>query len=764
MRNFFQDIRYALRSLRRQSGFAWIVLITLSLGIGVNTAVFSVFYSVLMRNLPYGNPEGLVVIWANFRSRGTANVAVSGEILREIQQRQRSMSDVGGIWVTPPRTFPGDPPEQVKSAFVTANFFDVLGVRAASGHTFAGNDNDGTAMVLADPFFRRRFAADVNLVGKRLNDAGGNLLTGVLPADFELHFAPAANVPGDVQVFQPWGPGFLDGKNYIIRLVGRLKPGVALDAAQGDFNRVAQEIRDGYGEFAREDLHLVITGMQADAFRDVQPALRALFAGGAFVLLICCVNIASLLLARANDRRKEIALRLALGASRGRIMIQLLAEAAVLSLLGGAAGLGLGWSVFRVLDAIRPERLARIDEGGLMWPALAFAFAASIGATLAFALVPWVQAWRMDCIETLRTKGSTWFGRAQRWSGRALVIGEITLAFILVTGAALTARTLSNIERVRPGFESRQLLAFQLPGMSPRLLADWETAFETLSGVTGAGAVSHLPFDTTVGNWYGEYRVKTGDRVLSYTADSRAVTQGYLPAMGIRLKEGRYFGPEDRTGAPFVVIVDETLARSTWPGESAIGKTLEAEHMTPTGNPFELVPSTVVGVVEHVRNHSLTREVRPEIYSPFAQNTRDGFPQTFVLRTTVPPLALVPAVRAAIRMRNPNLAIDKVRAMTDLSGPRDCSRWIHCRPGSDFRRAGAAAGRDRYLRRAELSRLAPDAGNGPPHGPRCKCPEYSCVNFARGILHGCRWNYFRSDWRTGRRAFAGITPLRNRSG
>jgi predicted permease len=665
MRNFYQDIRYTLRSLRRQPGFAWVVLITLTLGIGVNTAVFSIFYSVLMRNLPYDDPERLVVIWANFRSRGTANVAVSGEILREIQQRQRSMSDVAGIWVTPPRTLPGDPPEQVKSAFVTANFFDVLGVHAASGRTFAGNDNDGTAMVLADPLFRRRFAADASLVGQKLKDGGGNLLLGVLPADFELHFTPAANVPNDVQVFQPWGPGFLDGKNYIIRLLGRLKAGVAQDTAQGDFNRVAQEIRDGSAEFAREDLHFVITGMQADAFRDVQPALSALFAGGAFVLLICCVNIASLLLARANDRRKEIALRLALGASRSRIMIQLVAEATVLSLLGGAAGTAVGWAVFRALAMIRPERLARIDEGGLLWPVLAFAAAASIGATLVFAMVPSVQTWGMDCIETLRTKGSSWFGRVQRWSGRALVVGEITLAFILVTGAALTARTLLNIERVRPGFESHQLLAFQLPGMSPRLLADWETEFSALPGVTGAGAVSHLPFDTTVGNWYGEYRVKTGDRVLSYTADSRAVTTGYLPAMGIRLKEGRYFGPEDRTGAPSVVIVDEYLARSTWPGESAIGKTIEAEHMTPTGNPFELVPSTVVGVVEHVRNHSLTREVRPEIYSPFAQNTRDGFPQTFVLRATVPPLSLIPAVRAAIRMRNPNLAIDKVRAMTD---------------------------------------------------------------------------------------------------
>src|SRR5262249_53114514 len=160
----------------------------------------------------------------------------------------------------------------------------------------------------------------------------------------------------------------------------------------------------------------------------------------------------------------------------------------------------------------------------------------------------------------------------------------ITIAFMLVTGAVLASRTLSNIERVRPGFEPGQLLAFQLPGMKPSSINEWETRFAALPGVTAAGAVSHLPFDTTVGNWYGEYRVRIGGRDLSYTADSRAVTRGYLPAMGIRLKEGRYFGPEDRTGTPYVVIVDELLASSTWPGESAIGKIIEAEHMTPTGH------------------------------------------------------------------------------------------------------------------------------------------------------------------------------------
>jgi len=252
-------------------------------------------------------------------------------------------------------------------------------------------------------------------------------------------------------------------------------------------------------------------------------------------------------------------------------------------------------------------------------------------------------------------------------AGRMLVAGEITLAFVLVTGAALAARTLSNIEQVRPGFEPRQLLAFQLPGMPPALLNEWEARFEALPGVERAGAISHLPLDTTLPNWYGEYRVRgvTGNQASSFTADNRAVTSGYLPAMGVRLLEGRYFDSRDRAGNQNVVIVDELLARSTWPGESALGKTIDAEHMTGQGTPFEFLPSVVVGVVEHVHNHSITKEVRGEIYSPFEQNQRGGYPQTFVLRTSLPPLSLVPAIRAQLRERNPNAAMDKVQLMTE---------------------------------------------------------------------------------------------------
>lgn len=649
-----QDVRYAWRGLIKARSFTLIAVITLALGIGVNTGVFSVFYAVLMRPLPYRDPGQLVSIWANFRSRGSAQVAVSGGLLRDIELRQRSMEDVAGIWVTPPRTLPGDPPEQVKAALVTVNFFDVLGVRAALGRTFVKEDGGGPNFLVTDSLFRRR-----------PDSSGLSIFLGVLPADFRLYFPPEANVPEDVPLFTAYDSDVYNNPNYIIRLVARLKPDVSLMQAQQDFDRIAGEVRARNGEFAREDLHFRIAGMQEHAFRDVRPALTALFAGGALILLISCVNVISILLARASSRHKEIALRLALGGSRGRILQQLFIEAGVLSLIGGVAGFGVGWGLFRALLAIRPERLARLGEGGLLWPVVFFAISASVIATTLFGLAPALQCFRIDQMETLRVRGREWLGRVQRRAGRALVVAEIALAFLLVTAALLTARTLWNIERARPGFEPRQVLAFQLRGMPAKTIADWESRFASIPGIESVGAISHLPFDKTVGNWYGEYRVRLRERVVSSTADNRAVTPGYMTTMGIRLLEGRYFDLQDRSGSRNVVIIDETLARSMWPGESAIGKVIEAEHMTEHGTPFELLSSVVVGVVEHVHNHSLTQEIRAQIYSPFEQNRRDGYPQTFVARTSGPPLSVVPAVRAALRDKDRRLAADKVQAMSD---------------------------------------------------------------------------------------------------
>jgi putative ABC transport system permease protein len=658
------NIRHALRSLRTHPSFAVVACVTLALGIGVDAAVFSVFYALLMRPLPYSQPDRLALVWANFRSRSGANVAVSGPIFREVERRQRSMAALAGIFVTPPRTFPGDPPEQVKSALVTPNFFAVLGVPATYGRTF--NDEDaGADVVLASPFFNRRLQGDLSLLGQGVPSRGSpSRLLGVLPASFQLHFAPAANVPPDVQVFSSWGSGFRDNPNYIIRLVARLKPGVTIADAQRDLDRVAREARKADGRFATEDLHFTVAGMQADAFRDVQPALAALFGGGAFILLICCVNVTSLLLARASDRRRDIALRIALGASRLRILRQLLAEAALLGSIGAVAGAAIGASVFRGLLAIRPERLARVEEPGFLWPLfLAAALGAGV-ATALLALAPALQSLQTDPIDALRTHGQG-MTRMQRQIGRMLVVGEMVLGFVLVTGSVLAARTLTKIEHVRAGFDPRQVLAFQLLGMRPDLLAEWEARFVSIPGVLAAGAISHLPFDNTLPNWYGGYRVEgmTTEDASIFTTDNRAVTLGFFQTMGIRLIEGRYFDARDRAGAPNAVIVDEVVARNTWPGRSPIGKPIEAEHMIQEG--LVLVPSVVVGVVEHVSNHSLTKEVRGQIYSTFAQNLRGGFPQTFVLRTAVAPMSLVPVIRRLLQKNTPPLAMDKVRPMTE---------------------------------------------------------------------------------------------------
>src|SRR6185436_1580837 len=232
---------------------------------------------------------------------------------------------------------------------------------------------------------------------------------------------------------------------------------------------------------------------------------------------------------------------------------------------------------------------------------------ASTAATILFALAPAFHGFRIDPIDALRMRGQGWLTRIQRQTGRALVVAEITLGFVLVTGAILTARTLSKIEQVRPGFEPRNVLAFQLPGMPPDRLPEWETRFAAIPGVERAGAISHLPFDNTLPNWYGGYRVDgmTPEQASTFTTDNRAVTLGYFETMGIRLIEGRYFDSRDRQGAPNAVIVDEVIARNTWPGESPLGKQIMAEHMT---EGMVLLPSTVVGLVEHVSNHSLTKE------------------------------------------------------------------------------------------------------------------------------------------------------------
>jgi len=667
-----QDARYATRTLRNSKGFTAIAVLTLALGIGVNAAIFSVVYAVLLRPLPYDHPGRLALIWSNFHKTSADRAPTSGPALAEIKRRTRLLQDVAAIWVGN-TTLTGEPaPEQMKVAFVTPNFLGLLGVRPELGRVFARDEKVGASapVILTNGIWQSRFGADSNMIGKTIRLAGGAAtVIGVMPEGFRLHFASDSNVPADVGAFIPYGDGIYKGPRtlYYLRVVARLKPGVTDEQAQQDLDQAAAQIRRDYTEFAEENMTLTLAPMQRDAVRDVRPALIALFAGAGFVLLICWVNVANLLLARSSDRSKEIAVRASLGASQGRILRQLLIEGMLLCAIAGAFGVALGWAGVRGLLGIRPDYLARMQNVGINWPVLGFAAAISILTVILFGLAPTFESAKQDLVRTLRESGRSTQAPGRRVVRSVLIVAEIALGFVLVIGACLMVRTLVNIHHVRPGFEPRGVLTFELDlsrfrrQEELRFVEDWESRVASLPGVEAVGAISHLPLDDYP-NWYSAYRPEGVSQINGATllADHRCATPGYFRAMGAKLIEGRLFDEQDRAGGREVVIVDDLLARSTWPGQSAIGKRIESEHFTPQG----IVPvwGEVVGVVEHVRNHSLSKQLRGEIYIPFEQSPRNHL--SFAVRTRVDPLSLAETIRQDLRKRDQELAMSKVRPMT----------------------------------------------------------------------------------------------------
>jgi putative ABC transport system permease protein len=665
-----QDIRYAWRSLIKSRAFTAIAIITLALGIGVNTAIFSVVYAVLLRPLPYDRPEQLAFIWSHFKFAAN-HAPSSGPALFEILHRNRLLKDAGGIWVGN-GTFTGDVnPEQVKVGFVTTNFFQLLGVRPALGRTFLPDEDfsNRPAIMLSYGLWQRRFGGDPSIVGKEVTFFGASCtVIGVMPAEFQLYFPQESNVPNAIGAYFPYTNAIYKRPRnlYFLRIITRLKPGVTPEQAQADLNEVATQMRANWAEFADDGLKLELAPMQRDVVHEVRPALVALFAGAGFVLLICCLNVANLLLTRASERRKEIAVRAALGASQGRIVRQLLMEGLVLSAVSAVFGVAVGWISLRALLSIRPEYLSRMPDVGLNLPVLGFVAAVSLAAAIFFALAPGIESAKSELMVTLREAGRTTGVAARRNLRTVLIVGEITLGFILVIGAGLMIRTLLKIQQVNPGFEAQHVLTFDLDlGKFRRpdrinFVHDWEAQVAAIPGVESAGGISHLPLGT-YSNWYSPYRPEglSAKDAASLEADYRAITPGYLRAMGTRVLEGRLFDDQDRENTRQVVIVDDMLARTAWPGESAIGKKIEAEHFTSKG----IIPvwSEVIGVVEHIHNHSLSAKKRGEIYIPFTQTPREML--TFTIRTRMEPGSLAETIRRELHKRDKDLALSNVRPM-----------------------------------------------------------------------------------------------------
>lgn len=671
-----QDFRYAARALKQNPGFTFIAVLTLALGIGVNCAIFSVVYAVLLRPLPYAKPDRLALIWSTFEKSGVTRAPTSPFLLAEIQHRARLLEDVAGVWATTGAFTGGPGPEQVKIARVTPNLPALLGIRPALGRLFAPDEwaGDKPVLLLSNGLWRRRFGADPDIVGRAVAFEGESVtVIGVLPQNFQLHFPPDSNVPADVQALTPFSHWIFKSPRtlYFIRLVARLKPGATFAAAQQDLNTVAASIRDTCSDIAEEKMKLDIMPMQRDSVRDLRAGLIALFSGASLILLICCVNVANLLLARASSRRKEVAMRTALGASLSRLIRQLLTEGFLLAAISAAAGLLLGFVFVRALVYLRPDDISRAGGISLNLPVLAFVAAAAMAATLFFGLVPALGSLKFDLTRTLRGASGDTQPQTRRTLRSALVVAEVALGFVLVTGAGLMIRTLVNIARVNPGFDPRNVLTFEISlpgsryGSMPAMIdfsRKWEARLAAIPGVESAGSSYDVPLDDYP-NWYGPYQPDgvSGSQSAGLAADNRCVTPGYFRAMGIRLFAGRYFDTFDQSTTRPVVIVDDLLASQAWPGQSAIGKRIQSERLTEKG--FEPVWAEVAGVIEHVHNQSLSRKTRPQIYIPFEQSPRNHL--SYAVRTKVDPLSLAPAIRRELRAQDKDLAMAKIRPMSD---------------------------------------------------------------------------------------------------
>ena len=671
-----QDLSYGVRMLLKHPAFTAVAVITLALGIGANAAIFSVAHAVLLRPLPYDRPQELTVLWSSMQKMGASRAPASGIELREIRERSQLFSDIAGVWVANGTLTGEAEPEQVKVGYVTSNVFAVLGAWPSVGRSFLPEEEGNgarPAIILSYGLWVRRYGGDPNILGRTIRFEGGSCtVVGVMSRDFQLLFSPDANVPADVQIWVPFTYNiYADPPNlYYLRLIGRLKPGVTTAQAQDEANTIASQLCANYAAFGRENLKLEVVPLHGDAVRNTAPALVALLVGAGLVLLISCANVANLLLVRGTIRRREIALRAALGASHWRILRQLLIENLLLGFLGGALGLGLGWLALKPLLSLRPANLPQLDSVQLNPAMLGFVAALSLVSGLLCGLAPIFESRRLNLVETL--KGTSGGGtRAGTERARSLlIVAEVALGFVLIVGAGLMVRTLSHLQTVDPGFNPHRVLTFEInlpfdayPEDTSRInfMNQFEAALSALPEVESIGAISHLPFDDYP-NWYSPYAPEglSDEEKGGLLADHRAITAGFFQSAGARLIEGRFFDEHDKASGRNVVIVDDLMAGRTWPNESAVGKRLQVEKY----NNGDFAPgwTEVVGVVEHIRSHTLMERGRGQIYIPFSQSARPHL--SCVVKTRGDTLAPVATIRGELHRLDKDLALSKVLPMT----------------------------------------------------------------------------------------------------
>jgi putative ABC transport system permease protein len=669
MQTLFQDLRYGFRMLWNSPGFALVSLLTLALGIGANTAMFSVVNGILLRPLPYSAPDQLVKLWP-----GQPLASVSKAEYVEL----RKMRTLNGLAAFSTFTFTltgKDEPEELKGGLVSASCFSVLGVKAMLGRSFLPNeDQPGSQVVLlSSGLWQRRFGGDRNIVGQSVTiDGDLHTIVGVMPPGLSF---PAENM-------QLWVPMSIDPANAqdftagYLNLLGRLNPSVKKEQAQAELAAFARHLRDSLpGMPPTYGVNAAVNSLQQEMVGNIRPRLLVILSVVGMVLLIACANVANLQLAKITSRRKEIAIRAAHGASRARLFRQLLTESLLLALAGGAMGLLLAFLSKNLLISILPADTPRLSDIQIDLRVFGFTLASSVMTGVLFGLIPAFRLSKLELFGGLKEGGRTSLVGARSLYRSLLAISEIALALTLLIGAGLLVKSFWRLQEIDPGFRPDNVLSLRLAPPSakyqtkPQKVAFYRRILERiegLPGVTSAGAINLLPLGGS--NWNFTVNIE-GRPVATGTptprSDLRLVTADYFRTVGVALVKGRYFGALDNESAPKVAVINQTMAHRYWPSEDPVGKRVSNDE-----NDW----ATIVGVVEDVKDRSLDQQARAEMYRPYFQ-VPWIVSLTMMIRAKSDLAGLASSIREVVWSIDKDVPVSDIQSLTEvvansISAPR----------------------------------------------------------------------------------------------
>jgi putative ABC transport system permease protein len=669
-----QDVHYAVRTLRKSPGFTAVAVLILTLGVGANTAIFSLVSAVLLKPLPFAEPERLAMLWQDFTSvGGTGQLNPNAGTYGDWKTRSQSFEDMALFEARGYNLTQSGEPVRLSGVRTTTNLFDVLGMQPIAGRTFAPDDEAPGALpvvVMSETLWTERFGADPALIGREIVvDGLQRTVIGIVPPDFAFPFDD-----GSIWVPAAYTPQELASRGqFVYNVVARLAPGVTLAAAQAELDTLARNLQseqpnaNGRSEF-------VVTNLQAQLATTVRPTLLVLLAAVGAVLLITCANIANLLLVRGAQRAKEFAIRKAVGAGRGRVLRQLLTESAVLAAVGVALGVALSTLSFDYLSRLIPEVFSDGRAPSLDWRVFAFTAGLVVLTALLFGAGPALTAARKDFNETLRTSGANVTRGGSRMRS-ALVVAEITLTVVLLVAAGLLLRSYAAVLAVDPGFRPDNLLIAET-ALSPNRYADkaarddyYRRVLErvaSLPGVSSAGYANAAPLAIKWGQTFVSIEgipPPTPEEQARYIVNNRVVTPDYLSTLGVPLIAGRHFDARDTPDTPLVALVNRTMAERYWPGEDAVGRRFK---LGPPNAPW----ATVVGVVGDMRQMGLDVPTAPELYFQTEQMTAGVppffWPQHLLVRTQVDPMTLAAVVREAVWDVDASQPVSTMRTMRDV--------------------------------------------------------------------------------------------------